>query len=110
MDMIFATWNIRSVYTAGSLKRIARELDLEALQKVKSVKGGSKSADNYILFYGNGNANCHLGTGFFIHRGIRSAARRVKFIGDRMLYITQQGGWYDITVLHVHAPSTEVKI
>jgi hypothetical protein len=27
-----------------------------------------------------------------------------------MLYITQQGGWYDITVLHVHAPSTEVKI
>jgi hypothetical protein len=33
-------------------------------------------------FYGNGKANHHLGTGLFIHKGIRSAVVRVEDISD----------------------------
>jgi hypothetical protein len=43
----------------------------------------------------------HLGTVFFVHKGIMSAVKRIKFISDRMSYITRIGRWYDIA-LNVH--------
>jgi hypothetical protein len=30
-------------------------------------KGGTEPAGDYTFFYGNGNADHHLGTGFFVH-------------------------------------------
>jgi hypothetical protein len=38
-----------------------------------------------------------------------SAAKRVEFVSDRMLYITLRGHWCNIIVLNVHTP-TEDKI
>jgi len=35
-----------------------------AVREVKCVKGGSKPADYYIFFYGNGKVSHHLGTDF----------------------------------------------
>jgi hypothetical protein len=64
--------------------------------------GGSEPADDYTFFYGNGNAEYHLGTGFFICKGIISAVKRVEFINDRM-YIMLRCCWCDIIVLNVHA-------
>jgi hypothetical protein len=47
--------------------------DLAVLQEVRWVEGGSHPMDDYTFFLGNGNANQHLGTCFFIHKGIISA-------------------------------------
>jgi exonuclease III len=69
MDMRFGTWNIRSLYRIGSLKTVARELgkykqDLVAVQEVRWEKGGTERAEDYIFFYGQGNGEHQLGTGF----------------------------------------------
>jgi hypothetical protein len=58
---------------------------------------------------GKGNENHELGSGFFVHKGIVSAIKTVKFVGGRMSYIILRGRRCDIIVLNVHA-LTEDKV
>jgi hypothetical protein len=111
MDMRFGTWNVRSMYRAGSLMAVAKEipkykLDLVGVQEVRWGGGGTEPSGEYTFLYGQGNENHELGTGFFVHKRI---IKRVEFISDRMSYIILRGRWCDIIVLNVHAP-TEDKI
>jgi hypothetical protein len=58
------------------------------VQDVRWDNDSSEPPDKYKFFYKNRNSNCHLGTGFFIHKGIISAVKTVEFISDRMFYVT----------------------
>jgi len=105
------TWNVRSLYRAGSLKAAARELakyklDIVGVQGLRWDKGGTVRAGDYDFFYGKENENHQLGTGFFVHHRIVSAMKRVEFISDRLSYIMLRVRWH-IIVVNVHAPSEE---
>jgi exonuclease III len=59
MDMRFGTWNVRSLYKAGSLMTVSREmagykLDLVGVQEVRWEGGDTKPAREYTFFYGKG--------------------------------------------------------
>ena len=59
-DMRFGTWNVRSLYRAGSLTAAGRELarcklDLVCVQEVRLDNGGTVRAGDYNIFYGKGN-------------------------------------------------------
>jgi hypothetical protein len=73
MDMRFSTWNVRSMYRAGSLWAAAEEiwkykLDLVGVQEVRWDGGGTEPAGEYTFFYGKGNENHELGTCFLYIR------------------------------------------
>jgi exonuclease III len=109
MDMRFGTWNVRSLYRIGSLKTVVRDLgryklDLVGIQEVKWKKGGTERAEDYTFFCGQGNGDHQLRRGFFVHKRIVSAVRKVEFISDRMSYIILRGRWCNIIVLNMHAP------
>jgi hypothetical protein len=73
MDMRSGIWNVRRLYRSGTLKKVARELgkyklDLVGVQEVRWDKGGTKRAEEYTFFYGVGNEDQQLGTGFLCIR------------------------------------------
>jgi hypothetical protein len=78
MDMRFGAWIVISLYRAGSLMTVSRELaryklDLVGVQEVRWEGGGTEPAGEFIFFYGKGNENHELGTGFFVHKRIISS-------------------------------------
>jgi exonuclease III len=59
MDLRFGTWNVRSMYRAGSLRTVAEQvskykLDLVGVQEVRLNGGGTEPAGQYTFFYGKG--------------------------------------------------------
>jgi hypothetical protein len=80
MDMRFGTWNVRSMYRAGSLRTVAEEvskykLHLVGVKEVRWDEGGTEPEGQYTVLYRKGNQNHELGTGFFVHKRIISAVR-----------------------------------
>jgi hypothetical protein len=72
MDMRSDTWNVRSMYRAGSLRALAEEIsrynsNLVEEQEVRWARGGTKPAGKYTFFYGKGNGNHELDNRFFLY-------------------------------------------
>jgi exonuclease III len=72
------TWNVRSIYKAGSLRAVGEgiskyKLDIVGVQEVRWDGGGTERAGEYTFFYVKGTENYEVGTDFFVHKTIMSA-------------------------------------
>jgi hypothetical protein len=78
-------------------------LDLVGVQEVRWEGSGTEPAGEYTFLYGKGNEN----HGFYVHKRIISAVKRVEFLSDRMSYIMLRGRWCHVIVQNVHVPTED---
>jgi hypothetical protein len=79
--MRLGIWNVRSLYIAGSLGTVSKELSKYRLVLVAvhfSMERGMR-----IMSW----------VQVFVHKNIISAVKRIEFVSDRMLYIILRGRW-----------------
>jgi hypothetical protein len=71
--MRFGTWNVSSLYGAGSLMTVARQLskyklNLVGVQEVRWDRSGTEPTGEYTFFYGKASGNHELDTGFLVRK------------------------------------------
>jgi hypothetical protein len=81
MDMRFGIWNIRSLYRAGLLVTVLKEvsrykLDLVRVREVRWKGGCTEPIGEYTFFYRKGNENHDFGTGFILY--IRESCQQLR--------------------------------
>ena len=55
-----------------------------SVQEARWDKGDMVRARDFIFYYGKGNENDQLESGFFLHQRIVSAVMRIELVSDRM--------------------------
>ena len=92
--MSIGTWNVTSLYRTGAVILVAQELakcrlDLVGVQEARLDENGISPIGDYMLFHWKGNNNHQLGTGFFIHKRIKSAKRKWNLLVTGCIFNTK---------------------
>jgi exonuclease III len=113
MNMRFGTWNVRRLYTVGSLMTVLRELsryrlDLVGMQEVRWEGNGTVPAGGKHFSTERGMRTMNWVQVFLYVRESYQQLRGLSLLMIGMSYIILRGWWFHIIVLNVHA-STEDK-
>ena len=106
-----ATWNVRSLYRAGSMNNVMREMermkiDILGLSEVRWPGVGSLEEEGITFVYSGGNSAAR-GVGIMMSRNLSRAMKGYWAVSDRVILMRFRGKPIDFNVIQVYAPTAD---
>ena len=111
-DWFLASWNVRSLFRAGALKNLTKELDrynimIAAIQEIRWRRSEIFDYGNYTICHSASNDRNNFGTGFLIHKKVKNHILNFKSVDERICYLRLKGKFYNTSIICAHAPTEE---
>jgi hypothetical protein len=105
-----ATWNVLSLFRVDAMRGLMVELmryniKIAAIQEMRWKGKDMMDIDEYMICYSGSNDRNTLGTGFLIHKSLKSAIMNFVPINERLCILRLRGKFCNISILCIHAPT-----
>ncbi|XP_042906181.1 craniofacial development protein 2-like [Parasteatoda tepidariorum] len=110
--MIFGTWNVRTLYRGGAVKKLTDvfleyKLDVLAVQEMRWTGSGVMDKRNCSIYYSCHDRLHQFGTGFIVNKRIRDKVIEFKPVNERICRIRIKGRTHNISIICAHAPTED---
>jgi len=100
-----ATWNVLSLYRAGSLRKLKEELTkyrirIAAIQEIRWPGTEIMDRGDFTILY-SGSMKSTLGTGFVVSKGYKGSIMEFKPINERICTLRIRARLFNITLICV---------
>ena len=110
--MVYATWNVRSLYRPGALAKLKEELNkykigIAALQEIRWSGSEIFDSGDFIMCYSGNKERRQFGTGFLINKKYKHLIMDFNPESERICTLRIKGVFFNTTIICVHAPTEE---
>ena len=107
------TWNVRSM-NQGKLEVVKQEMarvniDILGISGLKGTEMGGFNSDDHNIYYCGQESLRRNGVAFIVNKRVQNAVFGCSLKNDRMISVRFQGKPFNITVIQVYAPITNVE-
>ena len=107
------TWNVRSM-NQGKLEVVKQEIarvniNILGISELKWTEMGEFNSDNLSIYYFGQESLRRNGVAITVNKRVRNAVLGCNLKNDRMISARFQGKPFNITVIQVYAPTTNVE-
>ena len=107
------TWNIRPM-NQGILEVVKQELarvniDILGISELKWTRMGEFNSDDHYIYYRGQESLTRNGVAIIVNKKVQNAVLGLNLKNNRMISVHFQGKPFNITVIQVHAPTSNAE-
>ena len=100
------TWNVRTLYKAGSFVNLISEWIVMSLSEVRWTGFGMMSEEDRVLVFSGGEKHVH-GVGFMLTTRVARSLLGYLPVSDRVIMIKLQGKSLNVVCIQAYAPTSD---
>ena len=111
--MLQGTWNVRSM-NQGKLKVVKQEMarvniNILGINELKCIGMGEFNSDDHDIYYCGQESLRRNGVALIVNKRVQNAVLGCSLKSDRMISVCFQGKPFNITIIQVYAPTSNVE-
>ena len=93
----------------GKLEVVKQEIDILGMSELKWTGMGEFNSDDHYIYYCGQESFKRNGVAIMVNKRVRNAVLGCNLKNDRMISVRFQGKPFNITVIQVYTPTTNVE-